>query len=144
MRTQQPSPAPDTAPATGPLVPDALSRRGFLRAAALTGGGLAAASIAACTPGAAPVWTFGPGRSADPNAPASTAGASSAPSHDAGHSAAPATPGARPSGNIPPGWSEHDLSARTVIRRYLGNLVPALADIYPAAVATKLGTILGV
>ena len=153
MRTPQPSPFSVTdPPAESPLIPDALSRRGFLRTAALAGGGLAAASIAACAPGAAPAWTFGPGRSADPNAPAPsaapTAGASPAASHDAGHSMAPASPGASPGagpgGVIPPGWSEHDISARTVIRRYLGNLVPALADIYPAAVASKLGTILGV
>ena len=69
MRTRQPSPAPVT-PETASSEPasnaDSLSRRGFLRAAALTGGGLAAASIAACTPAAAPVWTFSPGRSGDP------------------------------------------------------------------------------
>ena len=55
MRTHQPSPAPVTPPPDQPaLIPDSLSRRGFLRAAALTGGGLAAASIAACAPAAAP------------------------------------------------------------------------------------------
>ena len=149
MPTQQPSPAPVTAlPAEPALIPDALSRRGFLRTAALAGGGLAAASIAACAPGAAPVWTYGPGRSGDPNAPAPnavpTAGASPAPSHDAGHSAAPATPGASPSGDVPPGWTEHDVTARNGVRRYLGNLVPLLGDIYPAAVVTKLADILGV
>jgi len=101
MRTQQPSPAPETDLPAEPLIPDALSRRGFLRTAALAGGGLAAASIAACAPGAAPAWTFGPGRSVDPNAPAPTAGASPATSHDAGHSAAPATPAASPSGDVP-------------------------------------------
>ena len=70
MPTNQPSPARVTPPPSDPsLIPDALSRRGFLRTAALAGGGLAAASIAACAPGAAPVWTFGPGRSSDPNAP---------------------------------------------------------------------------
>jgi FtsP/CotA-like multicopper oxidase with cupredoxin domain len=144
MRTQQPSPAPETVIPEEPLVPDGLSRRGFLRTAALAGGGLAAASIAACAPGAAPAWTFGPGRSADPNAPAPTAGASPAASHDAGHSAAPATPATSPSGDVPPGWTDHDVAARKVVRRYLGNLVPALADIYPAAVVTRLGDILGV
>ena len=47
MRTHEPSPASDapptvTPPTTPPLIPDALSRRGFLRTAALAGGGLAA------------------------------------------------------------------------------------------------------
>ena len=155
MRTQQPSPASDTPQpvtpaATPPLIPDALSRRGFLRTAALAGGGLAAASIAACAPGAAPVWTYGPGRSSDPNAPApapsaaQSAAPSPAMSHDAGHSAAPASPAAVPAGDIPPGWSEHDVTARNGVRRYLGNLVPALGDIYPPAVVTKLADILGV
>jgi FtsP/CotA-like multicopper oxidase with cupredoxin domain len=149
MPEQQTSPAPVTPlPPEPSEIPDALSRRGFLRAAALTGGGLAAASIAACAPGAAPVWTYGPGRSVDPNAPAPSAtpiaGASPAPSHDAGHSAAPATATASPSGDVPTGWTDHDVAARKVVRRYLGNLVPALADIYPAAVVAKLGDILGV
>ena len=155
MRTQQPSPAADTPQpvtpaATPPLIPDALSRRGFLRTAALAGGGLAAASIAACAPGAAPVWTYGPGRSSDPNAPApapsapQSAAPSPAMSHDAGHSPAPASPAAVPAGDIPPGWSEHDVTARNGVRRYLGNLVPALGDIYPPAAVTKLADILGV
>ena len=149
MRTHQPSPAPGTAPLDQPtLLPDSLSRRGFLRAAALTGGGLAAASIAACAPGGAPVWTFSPGRSTDPNAPApsasATAAASPAMSHETGHSAAPATPAASGSTNIPPGWSEHDVTARNGVRRYLGNLVPMLGDIYPPAVVAKLADILGV
>jgi len=91
MRTHQPSPTPVTPPAVEPaLIPESLSRRGFLRAAALTGGGLAAASIAACAPGAAPVWTFSPSKSDDPNAPAPSASAmaaaSPAVSHEAGHS----------------------------------------------------------
>ncbi len=150
MRTHQPSPAPVIAGhrTRPPLIPESLSRRGFLRAAALTGGGLAAASIAACAPGGAPAWTFGPGRSTDPNAVAPsadpTAAASPAVSHAAGHSAAPATPAASGSTDLPSGWSEHDIASRTVIRRYLGNLVPVLGDIYPAAVATKLADILGV
>ena len=131
MRTHQPSPAPVT-PETASSEPasnaDSLSRRGFLRAAALTGGGLAAASIAACTPAAAPVWTFSPGRSGDPNAAvASPTAAAASPemSHGPTPSGAPATPAASGSTDLPPGWSEHDIASRTVIRRYLGNLVPA-------------------
>ena len=65
-------------------------------------------------------------------------------SHGPAHSGAPATPAASGSTDLPPGWSEHDIASRTVIRRYLGNLVPALGDIYPAAVAAKLADILGV
>ena len=56
----------------------------------------------------------------------------------------PRRPGPAARSDIPPGWTEHDIASRTVIRRYLGNLVPALGDIYPAAVAAKLADILGV
>ena len=47
-----------------PLLDDpSLSRRRFLRGAAIAGGGLIAAGIAACAPAAgAPTWTFGPER----------------------------------------------------------------------------------
>ncbi|MEA2609125.1 MAG: hypothetical protein QOJ75_1368, partial [Chloroflexota bacterium] len=39
-----------------------LTRRGFLRGAALTGGGLVAVGVAACVPSAgAPTWSLGPG-----------------------------------------------------------------------------------
>src|SRR5690348_17730197 len=63
-----------------------LSRRGFLRGAAVAGGGLAAVTLAACTP-ALPTasWTYGP--TLNPNGsvppqptPAGSAGASPAPS----------------------------------------------------------------
>ena len=151
MRTHPSSPAPVTpqSAASEPApIADSLSRRGFLRAAALTGGGIAAASIAACAPAAAPVWTFSPRRSGDPNAaaasPSPTAAASPALSHDPAHSMAPATPGAGGSTDIPPGWTEHDVTARNGVRRYLGNLVPLLGEIYPPAVVTRLADILGV
>src|ERR1700675_605521 len=67
----------------------ALSRRRFLRNAALTGGGLvAAAGFASCAPAATSGWTFGPtppattgvpaaGSSASPGAPATAAAAPS-------------------------------------------------------------------
>ncbi|OGO56034.1 MAG: hypothetical protein A2Z32_02175 [Chloroflexi bacterium RBG_16_69_14] len=134
-----PTPEPDDA---------ALSRRGFLRAAALTGGGIAAvAGLAACAPAATGAgWTFGPTLSA---APSATAGAvaSAAPtptaSHDMSASPSPAA-SAPPSGNVPTGWSTHDVEARDKVRRYIGDLAPALGDIYPAPVALKLGAILGV
>jgi manganese oxidase len=134
-----------------------LSRRGFLRTAALTGGGLAAvAGLAACAPAATGAgWTFGPALSAAPSAsagPAATAAASAAATPAASHdmSASP-SPGASPgassppaTGTVPTGWSDHDVAARDVVRRYIGNLAPALKDIYPAPVALKLAAILGV
>jgi hypothetical protein len=145
-------PSPESAEA-------ALSRRGFLRAAALTGGGLAAvAGLAACAPAATGAnWTFGPGIPSGAPAPtaAATAAASalapsaspSAPAHheSASPSGSPSAPGASaPTGAIPTGWSEHDVASRDIIRRYVGNLAPALKDIYPAPVVAKLATILGV
>ena len=151
MRTHQPSPAPVTPePATAEpaLIPEALSRRGFLRAAAFTGGGLAAASIAACAPAAAPVWTFSPARSTDPNAPAPSssamAAASPATSHDAGHSMAPATPAACGSTDIPPGWSEHDVDRPQRRPPLPRRPRPGPRDIYGAAVVARLADILGV
>ena len=62
-----------------------------------------------------------------------------------GMSAAPsATPApSAPVGNIPAGWSEHDVKARDVVRRYAGNLAPALQDIYGDEVFAQLAEILG-
>ena len=89
-----------------------LSRRGFLRAGALVGGGIAAATLAACAPGSAPAWTFPPVAAVTPR-PSTMAGASAsasaAPTHDASHSAAPgASPGA-----------DHDANAAAVVKRFL-------------------------
>ena len=47
------------------------------------------------------------------------------------------------SGPLPTGWSEHDIGARDVVRRYIGNLAPALKGIYGDAAFAKLATILG-
>ena len=127
-----------------------LSRRRFLRGAAVAGGGLLAAGLAACAPTAAPNWTFGPGvaaplPSASPSAPASADPSAAA---SAGHSMAPSTaPSVSPSsgtGTLPAGWTEHDAAARNVVRRYLGDLVKALPAVYPPAVVAKLALILGV
>jgi len=61
--------AVSTDPATQIIVPGAaapsvvpdLTRRGFLRGAAITGGGLVAATLAACAPASpTPGWTYGP------------------------------------------------------------------------------------
>ena len=52
--------------------------RGFLRGAAVAGGGFVAAGIAACTPVGAPAWTFGPALT-PPAAPASPSASTSLP-----------------------------------------------------------------
>jgi FtsP/CotA-like multicopper oxidase with cupredoxin domain len=71
--------------------------------------------------------------------------ATAAPSASASASASVA-PSPSPSAavNIPPGWSEHDIAARDVVRRYVGNLVAALPAIYPEAVVAELASILAV
>jgi FtsP/CotA-like multicopper oxidase with cupredoxin domain len=135
---QDPLPLPDQTDTT-------LSRRGFLRGAALAGGGLIAAGIAACAPAATGAgWTFGPTAS-DVAAPSPTTAASAgpSPSHDMASASPAASAAASPSGEIPAGWSEHDIAARKVVRRYLGNLVTALPAVYPAPVVAKLADILG-
>ena len=122
-----------------------LSRRGFLRvagAASLTG---VAATVAACTTTAAPGWSFGapatPGLATA--APASEAPAASAPASEAPASVAP-SPSPSAAVNLPPGWTEHDAAARNVVRRFLGNLVAALPEIYPAPVVAELASMLAV
>jgi FtsP/CotA-like multicopper oxidase with cupredoxin domain len=84
-----------------------LSRRGFLRAGAITGGGLVAAAVAACTPAsAAPTWTFRPGVSGGapgPKPPASVTPAAS-------HAMSPAPSGAP---------VDHDANAAAVVKRFL-------------------------
>ncbi|MHB8891835.1 MAG: multicopper oxidase family protein [Candidatus Limnocylindrales bacterium] len=122
------SPA-DTAEDPG-IASSAISRRGFLRVAGLTGGGLMAASVAACQAAASPAWSFG--------APATPGAATTPPSASPAASAS-----ASPDPNLPVGWTAHDINARNVIRRYLGNLVPALKGIYDDATFAKLGAILG-
>jgi FtsP/CotA-like multicopper oxidase with cupredoxin domain len=136
---QDPLPLPDQTETT-------LSRRGFLRGAALAGGGLIAAGIAACAPAATGAgWTFGPSASDAAAAATSTPAASAGPSasHDMASASPAASASAPPSGEIPTGWSEHDIAARNVVRRYLGNLVTALPAVYPAPVVAKLADILG-
>jgi FtsP/CotA-like multicopper oxidase with cupredoxin domain len=135
-----------------PLLDDpSLSRRRFLRGAAIAGGGLIAAGLAACAPAAgAPGWTFGPGIPSTAPAPSGSPVPSAVASASAGHSMDPsAAPSASPSGSagtgtIPAGWSAHDVEARNKVRRYLGDLVKALPAVYPEPVVAKLATILGV
>jgi FtsP/CotA-like multicopper oxidase with cupredoxin domain len=131
-------------PAPSPL-DNALSRRGFLRGAAVAGGGVIVAGIAACAPTAQAKWTTVPakavaaagsgGPAAGPSAALATPAVTAAASAIA--SAAP-TPGS----SIPTGWTQHDIDARNVVRRYLGDLVPALQGIYGDAAFAKLADIL--
>ena len=145
---------PDDTLPTADLDDVALSRRKFLRNAALTGGGLvAAAGLAACAPATSQGWTFGPtlapgsaapgtGASAPASAAASAAATAAAsmpmPSAPAPSASAPAS-----GVPIPTGWSEHDIAARDVVRRYIGNLAPALKGIYGDAIFAKLADMLG-
>ena len=137
-------PDPET---TEPAGLDAsLTRRGFLRGAALAGTGLVAATVAACAPAAAPVWEYATSK---PQPVPTTPPASAIPSATPGMSMGPASPSpapSQPAANIPPGWSEHDVNARNVVRRYVGNLAPALKGIFDPvdpAIFTALATILG-
>jgi hypothetical protein len=126
-----------------------LSRRGFLRGAAIAGGGIVAATIAACAPAAAPTWTYGPSVTKAPGA------ASAAPASAAATAAASAAASAPPASAVPsaaasaaaeaiqPGWTIHDVDARRRVRRYVGNLAPAFKDIYGPVVFAKLVEILG-
>jgi FtsP/CotA-like multicopper oxidase with cupredoxin domain len=110
--TPSQSPTPEEV-AIGPF-----SRRGFLRSAAIAGGGIVVASVAACAPAAAPAWTYPPGT---PPPPAGSPGASGEPAA----SAAP-TPGASmdhspaPSESAAPGGEvDHDANALAVVTRFL-------------------------
>ena len=99
-----------------------LSRRGFLRGATFAGVGLVGAGVAACAPNLVP--SRPPGASPTIGAPSGAA------SH-------------APTGPIPSGWTEHDVTARHVVRRYIGNLAPALEGIYGNVAFAKLIDILG-
>jgi FtsP/CotA-like multicopper oxidase with cupredoxin domain len=129
-----------TAPeqATSLIVPD-LTRRGFLRGAALTGGGIMAATIAACAPATpTPGWTYGPVATAAPGGSPTPIPATPGPSASAGASATPAA------SNLPTGWTAHDIAARNVVRRYVGNLAPALQGIFGDAAFAKIADMLAV
>ncbi len=126
-----------------------LTRRGFLRGAALAGTGLVAATVAACAPAAAPVWEYATAKPQPaPSTPPASAAPSAAPSEMPGMTAAPSASAApsAPVGDIPAGWSEHDVNARNVVRRYVGNLAPALKGIFDPvdpAIFNQLADILG-
>jgi hypothetical protein len=120
-----------------------LSRRRFLHGAAVMGGGVVAATVAACAPTPPPGWLY---KSPTPGPTNSTLPSTSAtPSMTAVPTAASPSPvpTATNGGQVPVGWTEMDIHARNKVRRYLGNLVPALAGIYSPEIFAKLGTILG-
>ena len=99
-------------------LPDALTRRRFLRTAVVAGGGLVAASVAACAPAAAPGWMQATAPAVIPPAATPTAPVSTP---SMGHSMPPATtaPGSSPAGSIPPGWAIHDVEAKAKVDRVL-------------------------
>lgn len=128
-----------------------LSRRGFLRGAALAGGGLVAVTVAACAPVAPSQWAYNtgaPGAASTPPSPAASLApspsASPSPAASVAASLAPSpSPTATLPANTPAGWSIHDVNARAKVRRYLGKLAPPLKDIYGAAAFAKLADMLG-
>jgi Multicopper oxidase len=143
MTTPPAEPTPETATAALGLSASQLTRRGFLRAAGVTGLAGVAATVAACQAAGAPSWSFGPAPSAGAAAsasPSAAASASVAPSAAASPSVAPSA-SANP--DIPAGWTDHDIAARNVVRRYVGNLAPALEGIYGPEAFAQLADILG-
>ncbi len=115
-------PAPETVdPQLTVPLDRAMTRRGLLRAGALTGGGLVAATIAACAPPAASSsWIYGTTTNppATPTPPATVApSASVAPSHDASHEPSPSA-SAAPSASPPP--VDHDAMAKAAVDQFLG------------------------
>jgi FtsP/CotA-like multicopper oxidase with cupredoxin domain len=126
------------------VLPNDVSRRGFLRGAAIAGTGLVAATIAACTPntGGLPTWTYGP----NPTTPANGGPGTPKPATPAPTAAGTAGPVATPAasgGPIPTGWTQHDIAARQVVRRYVGSLAPALKSVYGDAMFAKYVDVLG-
>jgi manganese oxidase len=101
----------DSATPASPALPTDLSRRGFLRGAVLAGGGVVAATVAACAPGVTPPpWTLGPIGAPNP----STATESSAPAGTPGASMDHgASPGASPAAD------DHDANGAAIVKRFL-------------------------
>ncbi len=137
-----------------------ISRRRFLKGAAVAGTGIVAASVAAaCAPTGVANWTEQPrpaglagatqaaattpvpAASAAPTPAPTAAAASAAPAASAAASAS-AVPSASAVA-VPAGWTAHDVAARQVVRRYLGNLAPAFKGIYGDAIFAKLADMLG-
>jgi len=109
----EPSPLGHALPQIGPTPSPSpaidLSRRGFLRGAVLAGGGVVAATVVACAPGAAvPAWSYGP-----VGAPAGTPGSTAPAATPAGSMDHGASPG--PSGAA----GGHDANALAAVKRFL-------------------------
>jgi FtsP/CotA-like multicopper oxidase with cupredoxin domain len=91
-----------------------VSRRGFLRAAAVTGGGFV---VAACAPATTPGWTLGPA-AGESNAPSGSPSATASPVPSAEPTPAMShTP--TPTGSAQPEYAAHDANAKAVVKRYL-------------------------
>ncbi len=96
-----------------PANPSDLTRRGFLRAAAVTGTGLVAVGVAACAPAATgPAWSFGPSMPPAGAASPSLGAPSPAPSMDHASAAPSTAPSGAPAIN-------HDANALAVVQRFL-------------------------
>jgi FtsP/CotA-like multicopper oxidase with cupredoxin domain len=94
-----------------PSLVASVSRRRFLRGAAVAGGGLVATGLAACAPSvAAPGWTFGPPAGA--GAPAPSTAPSITPT-----SAPSAAPSPVPSASP---MEDHDAKALEAVKRFVG------------------------
>ena len=112
------SPAPVQVPSSSP-VPDAsealaLSRRRFLRTAAVTGTGLVAVGLAACAPSSSgSTWSQGPSLAPAAAASPPAAPASAAPSMAHGSAAPSTAPSAGPT-------MDHDANAKAAVERFLG------------------------
>jgi FtsP/CotA-like multicopper oxidase with cupredoxin domain len=143
----QPDVSSPAEPEQNGVVGSPLSRRGFLRVAGAAGLTGVAVGVAACTTAAAPAWSFGapatPG--AATSAPATAAPSASAPATAAPSASASAAPSAAPSAdpNLPAGWTTHDIAAREVVRRYIGNLALAIPSVYGQEVFNYLADMLG-
>ncbi|HJP88844.1 MAG TPA: multicopper oxidase domain-containing protein, partial [Candidatus Limnocylindrales bacterium] len=96
------------------------SRRQFLRGAVIAGGGLAAATLAACTPTSKlPAWTYGPNPTT--GAPSATgAVATAAPSAAASHDHGAESPAPSAAAD------DHDAAALAVVKRFLGGEAAAV------------------
>jgi len=114
--TQRPIPSSPTGePGPTSVIENAatLTRRGFLRGAAIAGGGLVAAGIAACTNGSvAPTWTFPAGTPAPVGSQAPSAGAVASP-----HASSDHAPSVSPSASD--ATVDHDALAAAVVKRFL-------------------------
>ena len=113
-------PAPDPFTPINAAPPDAgMTRRGLLRAGVLTGGGLVAVAVAACTKPTGVGWTFGPTASAGPAVAAASPNTTAAPS--VAPSAAPsAAMSHAPSASAAPPSTDHDANAKAGVDRFLG------------------------